>query len=46
MLRDLMRAKLTVFCVNYLDEDVAVCTNLFSGEEINLPCPDVGLVEY
>ena len=46
VLRDLMRAKLTVFCVNYLDEDVAVCTNLFSGEEINLPCPDVGFVEY
>ncbi|MBO4852437.1 MAG: hypothetical protein J5477_02250, partial [Schwartzia sp.] len=46
VLRDLMRAKLTVFCVNYLDEDVAVCTNLFSGEEINLPCPDVGFAEY
>ncbi len=46
VLRDLMRAKLTVFCVNFLDEEVAVCTNLFSGEEINLPCPDIGFKEY
>lgn len=46
VLRDLMRAKFTVFCVDYLEEDIAVCTNIFSGEEINLPCPDMGFGEY
>ncbi|MBR1759650.1 MAG: hypothetical protein IJ741_00540 [Schwartzia sp.] len=46
VLRDLSHAKLTVFTVNYLDEDFAVCTDLFSGEELELPCPDVTFADY
>ena len=46
VLRDLMQAKLTIFTVNYLDDDIAVCSDLFSGEELELPCPDAAFHEF
>lgn len=46
VLRDLIRAKLKVFCVNRLDEDIAVCTDLLSEETFELPCPDAAFMEY
>lgn len=46
VLRDLMQAKLTIFTVDYLDDDIAVCSDLFSGEELELPCPDAAFHEF
>lgn len=46
VLRDLMQAKLTFFTVKYLDDDIAVCSELFSGEELELPCPDATFYEF
>ena len=46
VLRDLTQARFTVFSVDYVDEDIAVCTNLFSGERMELPCPDAFYVDY
>ena len=40
VLRDLTRAKLKIFCVNRLEDDFALCTDLLSGETFELPCPD------
>ncbi len=45
VLRDLMRAKLKIFCVNRLEEEFAVCTDLLSGETFDLPCPDAAFIE-
>ena len=46
VLRDLTRAKLKIFCVNRLEDDFAVCTDLLSGETFELPCPDAAFMEY
>ena len=46
VLRDLTRAKLKIFCVNRLEEDFAVCTDLLFGETFELPCPDAAFMEY
>ena len=46
VLRDLMQAKLTIFTINYIDDDIAVCSDLFSGKEMELPCPDTTIYEF
>ena len=46
VLKDLMQAKLTFFTVKYLDDEIAVCSDLFSGEELELPCPDATFYEF
>ena len=46
VLRDLTQARFTVFSVDYVDENTAVCTNLFSGERMELPCPDAFFADY
>ncbi len=46
VLRDLTRAKLKLFSVVRLEEDVAVCVDLLSGENFELPCPDAAFLEY
>ena len=46
VLRDLMHAKLKVFTVKYWDDEIAVCTDLFTGEELELPCPDGPFSDY
>ena len=46
VLRDLTRAKLKIFCVNRLEDDFAICTDLLSEETFELPCPDAAFMEY
>ncbi len=46
VLRDLMRACLKIFTVDHLEEEVAVCVDLISGEHFELPCPDAAFTDY
>lgn len=47
VLRDLLRAKFTVFYIHrILDEYMAECVNLFTGESILLPMPQCGVGDY
>lgn len=46
ILRDLLKARFTVFYIDFVNDDYAQCTNLFTGESIELPCPDYGMVDF
>lgn len=46
VLRDLTQAKLKIFSVARLEEEVAICVDLLSGEDFELPCPDAAFIEY
>ena len=46
ILRDLLKAKFTVFSIDFAEDEFVQCTNLFTGEKIDLPIPDYGMTDY
>jgi hypothetical protein len=46
ILKDLMKAKFTVFSIDAISEEFIQCTNLFTGDKIDLPCPEYNFVDY
>jgi len=47
ILKDLLKAKFTVFSIDSIENgEVVHCTDLFTNEKIELPCPDYALTDY
>lgn len=46
ILRDLIQARFTVFYMEALTEDAAVCRDLFTDEPFELPLPDLDIHDY
>lgn len=46
VLSDLMESKFTVFRIDAIDDDFAICTDIFTGEQMDLPCPDHIFMDY
>ena len=46
ILRDLLRSRFTVFCIEAVGEDFVGCRNFFTGESFELPVPELALGNY
>lgn len=46
ILRDLLHARFTVFYIEGIQEDMVLCRDLFSDEQLELPMPDFVLADY
>lgn len=46
ILRDLIQARFTVFYMEAVSEEVAVCRDLFTDETFELPLPDLDIHDY
>lgn len=46
ILSDLLKARFTAFSIDAVDEDFIICTDLFSGEQMELPAPDYGFPDF
>jgi len=46
ILRDLLRSRFTVFCIEAVAEDFVSCRNFFTGETFELPVPELALGNY
>ena len=46
ILQDFLKTRFTVFSVDSINEDFAQCTDLFTGVQMELPCPDYQFTDY
>ena len=46
ILRDLLKARFTAFSIDSVSDEFITCTDLFSGEPMELPCPDYGFPNF
>lgn len=46
ILRDLLRSRFTVFCIEAVGEDFVSCRDFFTGENFELPVPELALGNY
>ena len=46
ILRDLLRSRFTVFCIEAVGEDFVSCRNFFTGENFELPVPELAIGNY
>ena len=46
ILRDLLHARFTVFYIEAVQDDIVICRDLFTDEQIELPVPDFALMDY
>ncbi len=46
IIRDLLKARFTVFYIENMDGDFVTCRNMFTDELIDLPAPDTFLPDY
>ncbi len=46
IVRDLLKARFTVFYIESMDGEYVTCRDLFTGKDIVLPAPDVFLPDY
>ena len=46
ILRDLLHARFTVFYIEAIQDDVVICRDLFTDEQMELPVPDFVLTDY
>ena len=46
IIKDLLKARFMVFSINGIVDDFLECTDLFTGEQLNLPLPDIHFMDY
>lgn len=46
ILRDLLHARFTVFYIETIQDDIVICRDLFTDEQMELPVPDFVLTDY
>lgn len=46
ILQDLLKAKFTVFSIDFAEDEFVQCTNLFTDAKLELPAPDYGMMDY
>ena len=46
ILRDLLKARFTVFSIESVDGDVVICRDIFNDESLELPVPESCLTDY